>query len=504
MLLESDAQFRRSTPRHWGTGFLIEAPETQSRFVAHRAWLERDAYLDPPVRLWNLRDELETWTAFPPGSPSEHLTIGGLASAGMDPPWASVLLLRITATAPSELPAEVLVPRLTPPRVGEPLWLVGVNRETHDQVVAASELTELDGATFRIRNPDRRASVEFTLVLDADGRAVGMLTHSHREITGPRSTYGQLLLPFLDLPPLLDGRLARIPELEPEFDSVAFGVEGNCVLFSRYWPSAGAYHLVQRQAIETEGLATWSAAAFSVDGSLLAGGVRGGIELRAVPGYEFLSAHGGLPWPPTELAWHPDGRSVFAASNRSPGLFRVTLGDAEPVQLARTLTTCLAVSPLGDRLAVGGPEGQVLLLDPDGIDDARRLSVSDAPISSLAFSPDGTWLAVGDEAGVVAWRLDEKAPRWSRSSGSGEVLCLDVSPCGGLLATGAGFDDAYVRVFELETGRELARSYHHDASVCAVRFSADGSELVSLSEAGELGRWTLPTLVDSPTPVQAR
>jgi eukaryotic-like serine/threonine-protein kinase len=61
---------------------------------------------------------------------------------------------------------------------------------------------------------------------------------------------------------------------------------------------------------------------------------------------------------------------------------------------------------------------------------------------------------------------------------SGAVTCLQVSQDGRTAVTGS--EDRTARVWDLETGRELA-SFAHNASVLAVRFTPDGQRLVTLS-----------------------
>jgi Tol biopolymer transport system component len=126
------------------------------------------------------------------------------------------------------------------------------------------------------------------------------------------------------------------------------------------------------------------------------------------------------PTHPTALAWSADGRHL-AVATASQLWLAAPDGPARPVaDLAGTggdAGTVFAWSPSGARLAVGGSSLQVV----DAATGDRR-GVADLPVSSLAWSNDGTRLAV----------TEPPRPGGSGPAGDGvavvDVATLEVTP----------------------------------------------------------------------------
>lgn len=72
------------------------------------------------------------------------------------------------------------------------------------------------------------------------------------------------------------------------------------------------------------------------------------------------------------------------------------------------------------------------------------------------------------------------------------VLSLAVSPDGKTLASGG--EDRTVRLWDVGSGRELARWVAHESAVTARAFSPVGEVLTSGSAEGTLKSWHLPML----------
>jgi WD40 repeat protein/tRNA A-37 threonylcarbamoyl transferase component Bud32 len=200
-------------------------------------------------------------------------------------------------------------------------------------------------------------------------------------------------------------------------------------------------------------------------------------------------------------------------------------GDPEwrPIQL-------IAVSPGGDRIAVGGHGtcGGAFVWETAGTGEVRRSTVDRA--TALAFDPDGRWLAFGSVDTYSGWAefreadLEGKEVRaaipWRASYGAhafvnavayeGQrriVICTDsraqlhdritgdwlrtlgesnstiavaaVGP-GGRLAIGSA--DGTVRVWTTETGEKLRVLLGHTAPVRQISFSREGSKLLSVAD----------------------
>ena len=160
---------------------------------------------------------------------------------------------------------------------------------------------------------------------------------------------------------------------------------------------------------------------------------------------------------------------------------KLVSGKAASYQVA-PLITAMAYSPDGTQLAVSGYR-EVLLHHADGTGlVARLLGVSDR-VQSIVFSPDGKLLAaVGGTPArfgeVQIWDAASRELKRSITVSSDTLFGASFSPDGSRLAVGCA--DNTVRVLAVDTGKELLKLAHHDNWVFGTAFSLDGKRLVSL------------------------
>ena len=103
-------------------------------------------------------------------------------------------------------------------------------------------------------------------------------------------------------------------------------------------------------------------------------------------------------------------------------------------------------------------------------------------INVLQFSPDGTQLAVGSNIGV--WLYDVETGK-ELSLFAGICQSLAFSPDGRFLVNGGGlYRTTEIQVWDTTTGHKVAL-LDAPASASALRFSADGKRLISLSSWGD-------------------
>lgn len=162
--------------------------------------------------------------------------------------------------------------------------------------------------------------------------------------------------------------------------------------------------------------------------------------------------------------------------------------DHPPTYAAAPLVTALAFSPDGTELAVSGYR-EVLIHKADGTGLVRRLVGQSQRIESLAYSPDGTTLAcVGGSPGrfgeVQFWDAREAKLKAAHRSTRDTLYGGSYSPEGKRFAFGCADNSA--RVFDVAGGKETLKIDHHSDWVFATAFSRDGKHLITLGRDGAI------------------
>jgi eukaryotic-like serine/threonine-protein kinase len=141
-------------------------------------------------------------------------------------------------------------------------------------------------------------------------------------------------------------------------------------------------------------------------------------------------------------------------------------------------THSLALSPDEGRLALGGPDGKVRLVDAATGVQLREWTAHVGAVRALAFCPNRPLLAsASSDATIRVWNCDTGALVAKLDRHWGPVYCLAFSHDGATLASGS--DDTTIRIWDIATGEELTRLRGHDAYIYSLAFSPDGSRLVS-------------------------
>jgi WD40 repeat protein len=264
---------------------------------------------------------------------------------------------------------------------------------------------------------------------------------------------------------------------------------------------------------------------FSPDGRwLAAGGANGALRLWDLndPAIRYLDlpSHQQLV---TSVAFSPDGRWL-ASGSQDKTILLWELSNADPAQNPILLqgfedwVNALAFSPDGRWLAAGSgddtarlwdlaptsqDQDQTGLANPAGaIQNPIILTGHLGPIKSLAFSPDGHWLATGsNDRTARLWDMSAPSPGTNPQVLHGHddwVNALAFSADSQWLATGG--QDANVRLWLLDTtgpvnnfGGELNPLVlqDHSEAVNILAYSPDGSWLASGGQDGTLHLWPI-------------
>ena len=152
----------------------------------------------------------------------------------------------------------------------------------------------------------------------------------------------------------------------------------------------------------------------------------------------------------------------------------------------------VAFSPDGQYLAVGDTKGNILLRQVKDDRLIHSFEGHNAWVVSLAFSPDGKILASGScDCTAKLWNVDTGQCLHSLTEHEHEVWSVAFSPDGKTLATGC--DDTKVRLWDVSTGRCLRVFSGHENLVIPVIFSKNGNKLFSGSHDNTIRLWDLKT-----------
>ena len=254
----------------------------------------------------------------------------------------------------------------------------------------------------------------------------------------------------------------------------------------------------------------------------------------------------------SDVAFHPKKKLIASASGN-----QVHLWEPDTGKYVKTLFTLgrtekpikpIAFSPDGKYLAIGADDGILRVIEVETGKEQYKSPSRNTRIESLAYSPNGNMIVVGDNntqiaiyapaqtnqlvmtvpgidlggvqgvaftpdnSAVVACGLDSKVrltagPKPDGTSAgntttklreyighSGPVSALAITPDGNSLVTG-GSEDSTIRVWELSSGKQLRlfQCYQKgkNKGVSALTVRGDGKQIASGSEDGSMRLWDL-------------
>lgn len=151
-----------------------------------------------------------------------------------------------------------------------------------------------------------------------------------------------------------------------------------------------------------------TALAVDASGSLLVSGGRDRtIRLWSLPSGRLTRTLTAPKAPITAIACHPDGRIVSGDQAGQGQVWSADSPDDGPViHQSSSPVTALAISPNGDWLAIGADDGQLTLINLQGLNQTIRLRHAWG-VRALAFTPDSRMVvSTSADATIRFWCLD--------------------------------------------------------------------------------------------------
>ena len=184
-----------------------------------------------------------------------------------------------------------------------------------------------------------------------------------------------------------------------------------------------------------------------------------------------------------------DHATTFLTTNLNQDSTTWNLPEGARARLGKGSINELAYSPDGTLLAIASTIG-VWLYDTNTYQEINLLTEHTGRVESVAFSPDGTTLASGSSWGSI--QLWDVATGTVKQTLTGHtVWSVAFSPDGTTLASGSADDT--IRLWDVDTGTVKQTLTGHTGWVWSVAFSPDGTTLASGSRDNTIRLWDVAT-----------
>jgi WD40 repeat protein len=161
-----------------------------------------------------------------------------------------------------------------------------------------------------------------------------------------------------------------------------------------------------------------------------------------------------------------------------------TMRQREVLKAHRDIIRTLAFDPDGDRLVSAGNDGQLILWKRDTPFERQQTMSGTPAIACVRFAPDGKYFAAVGFAREVfrIGRSNEKLT--SMTSDCEDMRSIAFRDDGNLLAAGGRNGELYL--YELSTGKLIAREAIHSGRIRELVFSPHSNHVVSVGEDGQV------------------
>jgi WD40 repeat protein len=183
--------------------------------------------------------------------------------------------------------------------------------------------------------------------------------------------------------------------------------------------------------------------------------------------------------------WSPDGNLIAATAGESIYVYSRDLQEQGKLEVG-TWTTSLAFHPQGLWLASGGRDGNIQIWDVQKQSLILRLEAHKKGVNAVEFSPDGFLLAsAGNDAVARLWDPVTGEKLAQMIGGTYAVPSIAFSPDGAELAITNG---DLIRIRDVESSR-FAHTLRSDGSNYSITWSPQGNILAAGNTTGDISLW---------------
>jgi WD40 repeat protein/predicted Ser/Thr protein kinase len=292
-----------------------------------------------------------------------------------------------------------------------------------------------------------------------------------------------------ELPSLTENRQIHSLQFSPDGRQLAVGDGLGGV---KLWDIAGP----EFKLIEAYDLPV-SALAFSADGKLLATGSSAPlIKLwNVATGLQLSKTFHGHIGQVHSLAFSPDGKLLASGARNGPISIWNVESEEPPDQSHELLAEHwgnITFSPDSKSVAAGCKGNRVKVWNVD--DFSVRAALPGASYA-VAFTRDGKELLTASMDETPQWwqveaKTSRPIPRYPGGM-TNRVTCVDLSP--NRRTAVLGHMDGAIQLFEIDSGKEIARWQGHTDEVRSVAFSPTGDQLVSGGRDRSVSVWDVAT-----------
>ena len=237
--------------------------------------------------------------------------------------------------------------------------------------------------------------------------------------------------------------------------------------------------------------AKWAASG-SMDGTARVWDLTSGLEAAKFTDHTSLVS---------AVSFTPNGKWVVSGSfDGSVAYWKIADGKEGWRAEKLGLVTALAMDPQGAFVAVATENALVLLNLADGR-ELKRYGKFASPLSAVAISPNGKWIAIGNDAGTVrVWQVGEDKAQFTLTGHEAGIRSVAIKDGGRWVLSGGA--DRTLRLWDTSAAKQEVPVFRkHGASVTSVAFLDNGTQTVSGDRDLAVFPWCIDKFLSTAPPV---